>query len=46
MEVYVDDIVVKHQKGSSLITNLEEAFNNLKQFSIKLNPKKSTFGVP
>jgi hypothetical protein len=43
LEVYIDDIIVKSQKSSTLITNLEETFNNLRQFNIKLNPEKCTF---
>jgi hypothetical protein len=45
LKVYVDDIVVKSQKIGSLISNLEETFNNLMQFNIKLNLEKCTFGV-
>jgi hypothetical protein len=38
---------VKSRKSSSLRNaDLEETFNNLKQFNIKLNPEKCTFGVP
>jgi hypothetical protein len=37
---------VKSQKSSSLITDLEETFNNLKRFNITLNPEECTFGVP
>jgi hypothetical protein len=40
LEVYVDDIIVKCQKSGSLISDLEETFNNLRQFNIKLKPKK------
>jgi hypothetical protein len=29
LEVYANDIMVKSQKSSSLISNLEEIFNNL-----------------
>jgi hypothetical protein len=46
LEVYVDDIVIKSQKSGNLISNLEETFNNLRRFNIKLNPEKCTFGVP
>jgi hypothetical protein len=46
LEVYVDNIIVKSQRGSSLITDLEETFNNLRWFNIKLNLEKCTFGVP
>jgi hypothetical protein len=36
---------MKSQKSSSLVTDLEETFNNLRLFSIKLNPEKCIFGV-
>jgi hypothetical protein len=41
LEVYVDNIVVKSQRSSNLISDLEETFNNLKWFNIKLNPKNA-----
>jgi hypothetical protein len=46
LEVYVDNIIVKSRHSSSLITDLEETFNNLRCFNIKLNWEKCTFGVP
>jgi hypothetical protein len=46
LEVYVDDIVVKSRQSSSLIIDLEETFNNIRCFNIKLNLEKCTFGVP
>jgi hypothetical protein len=46
LEVYVDDIVMNSQKSGSLISDLEETFNNLRWFNIKLNPEKCTFRVP
>jgi hypothetical protein len=46
VEVYVDDIVIKSAKANSLLDNLRETFSNLDQYSIKLNPKKCSFGVP
>jgi hypothetical protein len=46
LEVYVDDIIVKTRQSSSLITDLEETFSNLKHFNIKLNSKKCTIEVP
>jgi hypothetical protein len=46
LEVYVDDIVVISQKSSSVISDLEETFNNLRWFNIKLNLEKCTFKVP
>jgi hypothetical protein len=46
LEVYVDDIVMKFQKSSSLIADLEGTFNNLRWFNIKLNLEKCSFRVP
>jgi hypothetical protein len=45
LEVYVDNIMVKYQKSGSLISNIEEAFNNLWRFNIKLNSVKRTFKI-
>jgi hypothetical protein len=46
VEVYVDDIVIKSTKADSLLDDLRETFANLDRYSIKLNPKKCSFGVP
>jgi hypothetical protein len=46
LEVYVDDIVIKTQQSSSLITDLEETFANLRHFNIKQIPEKCTFVIP
>jgi hypothetical protein len=46
LEVYIDDIIIKSQRRGSLIADLEETFNNLKRFNIKLKLEKCTFGVP
>src|ERR1044071_8893744 len=46
MEVYVDDIVIKSAKGSSLLADLAETFQSLRAYSIRLNPAKCVFGVP
>jgi hypothetical protein len=46
LEVYVDDIVMKSWQSNTLITDLEETFNNVKCYNIELNPEKCTFGVP
>ncbi|XP_021802463.1 uncharacterized protein LOC110746545 [Prunus avium] len=45
MEVYVDDILVKAPKRADHIKNLIEAFSLLRQYRMKLNPSKCTFGV-
>jgi hypothetical protein len=46
LEVHVDDIMIKSRKRCSLISDLEETFNNLHRFNIKLIPEKCTFGAP
>jgi hypothetical protein len=46
VEVYVDDIVIKSAKADSLLDDLRETFANLDRYSIKVNPKKCSFGVP
>jgi hypothetical protein len=46
IEVYVDDIIIKTAKADSLLDDLRETFANLDRYSIKLNPKKCSFGVP
>jgi hypothetical protein len=46
IKVYVDDIVIKSTKADSLLDDLRETFANLDRYSIKLNPKKCSFGVP
>ena len=46
VEAYMDDIVVKSRKGSDLLADLRQTFNNLRKYDIKLNPTKCTFGVP
>jgi hypothetical protein len=45
IKVYVDDII-KTSKEDSLLDDLRETFANLVRYSIKLNPKKCSFGVP
>lgn len=45
MQVYVDGMLVKNTKTGRHITNLEEAFGELRQHYMKLNPNKYTFGM-
>ena len=46
MEVYIDNIVMKSMKDDQLVSNLEATFTRLREFRIKLNPKKCVFVVP
>jgi hypothetical protein len=45
VEVYVDDIVVKTKRGSSLVEDLTLVFDKLRATRTKLNPDKCVFGV-
>ena len=45
MEVYIDDMLVKSKQRSDHVTHLQEAFDLLRAYSMKLNPLKCAFGV-
>ena len=45
MEVYIDDMLVKETTVELHITHLSEAFENLREYNMKLNPAKCAFGV-
>ena len=46
VQVYIDDVVITSKKGTTLIEDLKETFDNLDKFCLKLNPTKWSFGVP
>jgi hypothetical protein len=39
-KAYIDDVVVKTREDEGLISDLEETFDNLRKFKMKLNPEK------
>jgi hypothetical protein len=45
VEVYVDNIVVKTKKGSTLVEDLTLVFDKLRATRKKLNPDKCVFGI-
>ena len=45
MEVYVDDMLVKSREAKTYLADLQEAFDTLKRYKMKLNPTKCLFGV-
>ena len=45
MEVYIDDMLVKSIKAKFHIDHLDESFQVLKDYKMKLNPTKCPFGV-
>ena len=45
MEMYTDDMLVKSKEESAHLDDLQEMFTTLRQYQMKLNPSKCTFGV-
>ena len=45
VEVYVDDMLVKSLDEEKHLDDLQETFDMLRQYNMKLNPSKCTFGV-
>ena len=45
MEVYIDDMLVKSRLKTDHVTHLQEAFDILRRYRMKLNPTKCSFGV-
>ena len=45
LEWLTNVIMVKSKEEKDHLDNLKETFNTLKQYSMKLNPTKCTFGV-
>ena len=45
MEVYVDDMLVKSKTADNHVSDLEECFKILREYGMRLNPQKCTFGV-
>ena len=45
VEVYVDDMIVKSRDRANHLAALQRFFERIRQFRLKLNPKKCTFRV-
>ena len=45
MEVYIDDMLVKSKLHPDHIAHLQQTFDLLREYGMKLNPIKCTFGV-
>ena len=45
MEVYIDDMLVESKKHFDHTKHLQEAFELLRKYNMKLNPSKCVFGV-
>ena len=45
VQVYIDDMLVKSLQEDDHLSNLQETFDTLRSYNMKLNPSKCTFGV-
>ena len=45
VQVYVDDMLVKSLQEDDHLSDLQETFDTLRSYNMKLNPSKCTFGV-
>ena len=45
MEVYVDDMLIKSKEAKTHLEDLQETFNTLRRYKLKLNLVKYLFGV-
>ena len=45
IKVYVDDMITKSKEPIDQVKHLEETFELLRKYQMKLNPKKCAFGV-
>jgi hypothetical protein len=46
VEAYVDDVVIKTVNPDDFIKDLQQIFNSLRRYRLKLNLEKCVFGVP
>jgi len=45
VKVYIDDMIEKSKDREGHITNLRKFFERIKEYKLRLNPQKCTFGV-
>ena len=45
VQVYVDDMLVKSVRENDHLNDLQETFDMLRSYDMKLNPSKCVFGV-
>ena len=45
VEVYVDDMLMKSQGEGKYLDDLQETFDTLRQYNMRLNPNKCAFGI-
>ena len=45
IEVYIDDMIARSQTEEEHLNHLQKLFARLKEYKLRLNPSKCTFGV-
>ena len=45
VQVYIDDMLVKSLRENDHLDDLQETFDTLQSYNMKLNPSKCVFGV-
>ena len=45
LSVYVNDMIVKSKERKGHIVNLRKFFERIKEYRLRLNPQKCTFGI-
>jgi hypothetical protein len=45
LEIYIDDVVVKSDSVNNHLADLRLALERMRQYGLKMNPLKCTFGV-
>ena len=45
MEVYVNNMLIKSKEAKTHLKDLQEPFDTLRRYGMKLNPAKFVFGV-
>ena len=45
IEVYIDDMIARSQTEEENLDHLQNLFDRLKTYKLRLNPNKCTFGV-
>ena len=45
VETYIDDMIIKSKKSEDHLSDLQETFNQLRYYNMRINPLKYVFGV-
>jgi reverse transcriptase-like protein len=45
LDVYVDDSIMKSKTENEMVVDLQETFDNMRKYNMRLNPRKCVFGI-